>query len=331
MTINNYRKILFDNGIENFENLLYSSRKISLKNFGNKIIFFAPSFINYENVYFSSKQNFFPSISITGDYCSLKCKHCNGRILKTMYPALTKDELINTCRYLKDKGAKGFLISGGCLPNGMVPIDKFIDPIALIKKEFNLTIVVHTGLINKNIAEKLSKAGIDAVLIDIIGSNETLKEIYNLNVSIKDFEKSLKILNDLKIPFVPHVIVGLHYGKLKGEIKALEMISKYSPSALIIIAFTPILGTEMEKIPPSKPEEIAKIISISRSIMPNIPIALGCMRPKGKHRIKTDILAIKAGINAIAFPTEEAIKYAKKMNYDISFSNLCCSQIFNFY
>jgi len=214
------------------------------------------------------------------------------------------------------------------MPNGMVPLDKFIDSIALIKKELGLTIVIHSGLINKNIAEKLSKAGIDAVLIDIIGSNETIKEIYNLNAKIEDFEKTLRILKDENIRFVPHIIVGLHYGKIKGELKALEIVSKYSPSALIIIVFTPIPGTIMENILPPKPKEIVKIIIASRFIMPNIPIVLGCMRPKGKHRIETDILAIKAGINAIAFPTKEAIEYAKELKYNISFSNLCCSQIF---
>ncbi|MEM2083959.1 MAG: radical SAM protein [Nitrososphaerota archaeon] len=320
-----YKKVFND---KNFEENLILSREISLKNFGNKISFFAPSFIKYENIYFSSKQNFFPSISITGKYCALKCKHCNGKLLNSMYPALTPEKLIDICRVLKNKGAKGFLISGGCMPNGMVPLNKFIDSIALIKKELGLTIVVHTGLINENIAEKLSKAEIDAVLIDIIGSNETIKEIYNLNATIEDFEKSLKILKNKNIRFVPHILVGLHYGKIKGELKALEIISKYSPSALIIIVFTPIIGTEMENILPPKPKEIAKIIIASRLIMPNIPIVLGCMRPKGKHRIETDILAIKAGINAIAFPTKEAIEYSKELKYDVSFSNLCCSQIF---
>ncbi|MDH5460016.1 MAG: hypothetical protein OEW71_03150 [Candidatus Bathyarchaeota archaeon] len=53
------------------------------------------------------------------------------------------------------------------------------------------------------------------------------------------------------------------------------------------------------------------------------------MRPKGKHRIETDILAIKAGVNAIAFPTEEAIKTAEKFGYETTFSSLCCSHIYS--
>jgi hypothetical protein len=52
------------------------------------------------------------------------------------------------------------------------------------------------------------------------------------------------------------------------------------------------------------------------------------MRPKGKHRRETDILAIRAGVNAIAFPAEEAIEFAKNQGYEVTFSSMCCSQIY---
>jgi uncharacterized radical SAM superfamily protein len=52
------------------------------------------------------------------------------------------------------------------------------------------------------------------------------------------------------------------------------------------------------------------------------------MRPRGKDRSQTEILAIKAGVDAIAFPTEEAVKFAESRGYGTSFSSLCCSQIY---
>jgi hypothetical protein len=63
-------------------------------------------------------------------------------------------------------------------------------------------------------------------------------------------------------------------------------------------------------------------------MFPETPLVLGCMRPKGKHRIETDTYAIKAGVNAIAFPAEEAIKFAQNQGHNISFSSFCCSQIY---
>jgi len=293
-----------------------------------KIRFYAPSFINYKTKYLRSSPAFFPSVSITGSSCTLKCKHCNGKVLNTMFPAPSPKELFELCRELKEKGAIGCLISGGCLPNGSVPLDEFVDSIAKVKKELGLTIVVHTGVIELSTAKKLKKAGIDAALIDIIGSDQTIREVYRLDISIENYNRSLEALHKSGIPFVPHLLVGLHYGKLKGELQALKMISNYSPSAIIMIGFMPIHGTPMEKVKPPNPEDIAKVLVTAKLMMPKIPIALGCMRPKGKHRTITDTLAVKAGVDAIAFPDEKAIQIAESLRLKFSFSPICCSQIF---
>ena len=247
--------------------------------------------------------------------------------MKTMIPAASPQALVDTCKKIKLKGAVGCLISGGCLPDGSVPIGRFIDAIAEAKN-LGLTIVVHTGLIDFDTAMKLRKAGVDAVSIDILGSEDTAKEIYHVNASISDYRQSLFVLKSSGIPFTPHVLVGLHYGEIKGELNALEMIAEYEPSALILIVFFPIRGTRMENIKPPLPETVVDVLVQARFIMPKVPIALGCARPKGEHRMKMDVLAVEAGVNAVAFPTPEAVKTAEKLGLNVTFSNLCCSQIF---
>jgi hypothetical protein len=310
---------------EELTNLLDAGRFISKT---KKIHFYAPSFMYYKTSYYCSSPKHFPTISITGKGCALKCKHCGGKVLETMYPAVTPKELFELCARLKRNGASGCLISGGCLPNGSVPVGKFVGAIEEVKRKLGLTVFVHTGIIDFDMVEKLGNAGVDAALMDVIGSDETIREIYNLNVTVEDYENSLKALYEAGIIFVPHVIVGLHYGRLKGELQALEMISRYKPSALVIIAFMPIHGTEMGNVEPPKPVDIAKIITAARLMLPKTPLVLGCMRPKGKHRVKTDILAIKGGVNAIAFPSEEAIAFAESQGTEIFFSSFCCSQIY---
>jgi len=310
------------------ENLAETSREISWKFFGKKIRFYAPSFIHYESSEFCSSPIAFPSISITGKFCALRCKHCLGKILETMIPATSPDSLINTCKQLKERGSVGCLISGGCLPDGSVPLDGFTDAIAQVKRDLDLTIVVHTGIISDSTARKLKNAGIDAALIDIIGSNETIRKIYHLNAKVEDYDKSLKALSDSGISLVPHVLVGLHYGTLKGELKSLEIISKYKPAAVIVIVLMPIRGTLMEDIVPPTPQDIAKVLVTARLMMPTTPLVLGCARPVGEHRILTDVLAVRAGVNAIAFPAEDAIQFAKAMRLTATFSPICCSQIF---
>ena len=325
---NHMKNVLDANGEKELKEHLKDAEEIRWKNFGKKIHFYAPSFMYYKTSHYHSSPTDFPTISVTGRSCALKCKHCGGTVLNTMYSATTPEKLFELCTQLKHKEASGCLISGGCLPNGSVPLGKFIHIIEKVKRELGLTVIVHTGTIDFKTAEKLRDAGVDAALIDVIGSDETIREIYRLNVTVEAYEDSLRALHEAGVAFVPHVIVGLHYGKLEGELHALKMISNYQPSALVVIAFMPIHGTEMENVTPPKSTEIAKIIATARLMFPKTPLALGCMRPKGKHRIETDILALKAGVNAIAFPTEEAIRFAEKQGYATTFSSLCCSQIF---
>jgi uncharacterized radical SAM superfamily protein len=245
-----------------------------------------------------------------------------------MNSALLPDDLFELCLKLKQDGARGCLVSGGCLPDGSVPIDSFVGTLEKIKRELGLTVFVHTGIINPETAVSLKVAKVDAALIDVIGSKETIEKISSLKISPKDYSDSLKALNKAELNFVPHVIVGLNEGKLDGELQALKMIKQVKPSAIVIIALMPIQGTAMAKTPPPKPVDIAKVISSARLMFPETPLILGCMRPKGEIRGETDVLALKAGADAIAFPSEEAIKYAEREGCKTFFSSYCCAQMY---
>jgi lipoyl synthase len=290
--------------------------------------FYAPSFTYYKTRNFCSSNTQFPTVSVTGTSCALNCKHCGGKVLGTMQPAKTPQQLFNLAAELKAKGAVGCLISGGCSPDGSVPLSQFAEVIGRIKRELGLTVFVHTGIIDLASAVLLKKAGVDATLIDVIGSDETVKKVYNLSVSVKNYADSLNALQQAGLTFVPHVIAGLNDGKLDGEFEALKMIMPLKPSAIVIIAFMPIRGTEMEKAESPKPLDIAKVAAAARLMFPKTPLVLGCMRPKGRLRAETDVYALKAGVDAIAFPSEKAVDYAKAQGWKVSFSPYCCAQIY---
>jgi uncharacterized radical SAM superfamily protein len=293
-----------------------------------KVRFYAPSFTYYKTSSYRSSPNHFPTISVTGTGCALNCKHCGGKLLETMYPAETPKKLFELAAKLKQNGVLGCLVSGGCLPDGSVPLKSFVSAFGKIKRELDLTVFVHTGIIGSSTAVALKKAGVDAALIDVIGSDQTIREIYNLNVTVKDYANSLKALDEAGLNFVPHVIVGLQDGKLEGEFQALKMIASYEPSAVVMIAFMPLPRTAMAKVKPPMPTDIARVTATARIMFPETPLVLGCMRPKGRYRAETDILALKAGVDAVAFPSEEGIKYAEKEGYELSFSSYCCAQIY---
>ncbi len=316
------------NSTEELTEALETARMTSWRNFGRRISFHAPSFMPYSNRYWNSDSRPFPSISVTGHDCTLRCEHCSGKLLETMIPAKSPSDLVKIFRELRRRNAEGCLISGGCRLDGTVPLEPFLEAIAEAKRDFGLKVVVHTGIVNTDTARRLARAGIDAALIDVIGSDETIREVCGLDRTIDDYETSLSALEEESVPAVPHVLVGLHYGRLKGEFEALRMISRHKPAAVIVIGFIPLWGTPMQLCSPASPRDIASVIVEARRLMPNVPLALGCARPKGRIREETDLLAVQAGVNAIAYPDPKAIGLAKSMGLEYSFSGLCCSYVY---
>jgi len=316
----------FNQPFEELESLFDEAYKVSRINFSNLIHFYVPGMVHYDIPFYkSSGTHGFPGISVTGRSCQLNCEHCSGKLLESMIPATTPKELYDVCMDIKDKGGNGCLISGGSLYDGTVPLIEFIPTIKRIKQELKLKVVMHTGLIYPDVAEELANAGIDAAMLDIIGSNETIRDVYHLDYETAPFEQSLSLLEHKNIPTVPHIVVGIHFGQIKGERQAVTMISRYHPAAIVIVALMPMDHTPMERVVPPSPLEIARVVLAERLLMPTTPLLLGCARPRGLHKIETDTLAIKAGVNGIAYPSEEACNLVKEMGLDFAFHQQCCS------
>ncbi len=266
----------------------------------------------------------FPSVSITGAECAIKCRHCGGRLLKTMVPARSPKALLEFCRKLKRSGGEGCLISGGCTPAGRVPLENFIDAIAEAKK-MGLKIVVHTGFVDTRLAKKMKGAGIDSALIDVFGSDETVREVVGGGFSVGHYERSLLALKEAGVPTVPHVLVGMRFGKLKGELDALRIIAGHGPKALVVIASQKMGDWKFEPAP----KTVAFVLGEAKKLMPGVPVALGCMRPKGETRAKIDVLALQEGVDAIAHPHKRAIEMTENLGiFELKRLNTCCAEVF---
>ncbi len=204
------------------------------------------------------------AVSVTGDYCRLMCKHCGGIILKNMSAARTPSALKELARRIAEKGGRSILISGGADQKGMVPLLDFTQAIKEIRSESGLKVLVHTGLVSPQIADALAEAGVDLAMLDIIGDSRTIREVYHLGASVEDYEQSLKLLVDRAIPTAPHVVMGLHFGQILGEPRALEMIAQYPIKTLVLVGFRPIPKTAMAKTAPPSPEAMGNLFVLAR-------------------------------------------------------------------
>lgn len=304
--------------------------KIRRENFTDDIYFYAPTIKRYYTDEFNNLESevCFVPVSITGSACSLKCDHCKAKILEAMYEASKPDGLVELAKRLKERGAEGLLISGGSDRNGVVPLIGFTEAIRQIKEELGLKILVHTGLVDKELAQELARAGIEAAMIDIIGSDATIQKVYHLAATSTDFETSLALLCEYGVKTAPHIVIGLDHGRIDGEYKALETIARYPVACLVLVGLLPQLGTPMEGAKPPTSDQMGELFCEARGMFSKTPILLGCERAFGKDRMRTEELAIKSGLNGIAYPSEGIVALSMELGLKPYFSQLCCALLF---
>lgn len=275
------------------------------------------------NFYFTGRS--FPAISVTGSACALNCKHCGRSMLDGVHHARKGSEVVEMAKAFEEKGATGCLITGGCRPDGSVPIDEHLEAIETIKKETSLFLLAHTGIIDLPAAKALKGAGLDGVSLDIVGNSATAEKVYGVEIGPERYRDSLIAFEKAGFNVIsPHVCVGLDFGEVSHELEALGIVSSIRPTTIEIIALMPLRGTPMENSKPD-PMDVAKIIAIAQLWFPKTPITLGCAHSKGTDRAKIEELALRAGASSIALPTPKTEKLALKMGYDIKKIETCCA------
>lgn len=304
--------------MRNLEKKLQQARELSWERFGKKITFYVPGMFSYNGI-----KGKYPALSITGEQCALHCDHCAGKLLETMISTSDPGQLVETCRRLRKKGTLGVLLSGGCDREGRLPWDDFLPAISKIKKETGLYVSVHCGLLDDATAFQLKKAGVDQALLDVIGDDRTYREVYHVDFGVSRIAATLEALHRAGLAMIPHVVCGLYYGKIEGEMRALDMIARFHPEQVVIVSLMGIPGTPMAKLPGPRPAEIAEIIAEARLRMADSRVSLGCARERGNSLI--DTLALEAGVNRMVIPSEEALALAREYGLEIRYQRTCCS------
>lgn len=301
-------------------------RKNPRKN--NRIYFFAPTIKHFETDEFkNSREPFFVPVSITGELCALNCKYCEGVLLKGMYTARNAEALIELATMLKQNGGHGILLSGGCDTEGIVPLAPFAAALRRVKNEIGLATAVHTKLMDEPLARALAQAELDVLMIDVVGSDETMEEIYNLRgKTVAHVEQTIELAQRYQLPLSPHVVIGAHGGEIRGEARALAMLRGKKMHSLVLVLLMP-LGREMGPVAVPDLTQIEALFHRARTMFPDIPLMLGCARPLGKLQRQLDSLALRAGFDGITYPSEGTVAEAENLGLRPIFSEYCCALV----
>jgi hypothetical protein len=288
------------------------------------IIFAAPGSKHYQNRCYTNQAHSFVNLSVTGTACACNCAHCGGKLLETMIPAITPEAMSRQVEQLAAQGCRGILVSGGADVAGEVPLLAFTGALKRAR-ELGLRVLVHSGLISRATAGALRAAGVDQVLIDVIGDEDTIQDVYHLNRKPQHYLEAMLNCREVGLNIAPHLVIGLHYGTIRGERNALEMIRQVSPQALVLVILSPLSGTRMSEAAPPPVEEVACLIGTARILNPDVPLNLGCARPPGVYKRMIEKLAVDCGVDAIAYPDESTVLHAQRRGLATCFSEECCS------
>jgi uncharacterized radical SAM superfamily protein len=319
--------------IEEFEDaefdaaLVAEMEQASPASVSRMVRFSTPTFKEYETSELQScGKNSFPAFSITAGGCALMCDHCEAKILEPMMPAIKPEMLDQKVRQLiETEGLQGFLLSGGSNKRNEIRYSRFYPVLEKLKRDFpHLRIAIHTALTDEAGAKEMESAGVDVAMLDIIGAEETIREVYHLDRPVDDFEATLAALCSTSMQISPHIVIGLHYGRILGEANALDILSRHPTHALVLVVIMPFYAKPGTFITPDT-LDVGRIFLEARRRLPERQVLLGCARPPGMHKRVTDAYAVMAGLDGIAFPADGAVAVADSIGRPFHQAHACCS------
>ena len=291
------------------------------------IRFSTPTFKEYESTELKGcGKNSFPAFSITAGGCALNCDHCQAKILEPMIPAIRPEILDAQVRTMVvSQNLQGFLLSGGSNKRNEIRYSRYYPVLEKLKRDFpHLRIAIHTALTDEAGAKAMESAGVDTAMMDVIGARETIEQVYHLDRPVDDFESTLAALCATSMEITPHIVIGLHYGKILGEANALDIVSRYPVEALVLVVIMPFYSKPGTFLTPET-GAVGRLFGTARERLADKQVLLGCARPPGMHKRITDAYAVMAGLDGIAFPADGAVSVARQIGRPFHQENACCS------
>jgi uncharacterized radical SAM superfamily protein len=271
-------------------------------------------------------KNSFPAFSITASACALNCDHCQTRILSPMISATRPEELDRKVRDLiLLQNLQGFLLSGGSNRRDEIRYERYYPVLEGLKRDYpQLKIAIHTALTDEPAARRMEAAGVATAMMDVIGADETIRDVYHLDRPVEDFEATLAALCTTSMQVTPHIVIGLHYGRLLGEERALEIVARHPTHALVLVVVMPFYAKPGTFVVPDA-ADCGRIFLAARRALAGREVLLGCARPAGLHKRVTDAYAVMAGLDGIAFPAEGVTALARAIGRPFVQQHSCCS------
>lgn len=233
--------------------------------------------------------------------CSENCKYCaQSSFYHTKveeYPLLGTDEIVEQAKYNDERGVLRYSIVTSGKRLSEKEIDKMCETIREIKKQTDIEVCISFGLLKEEEYRKLREAGATRVHNNL----ETSRRNFPNVCTTHDFEDKIAAIRAAKnagLSVCSGGIMGLGE-TIEDRIDMALTLRELKINSVPVNMLNPIPGTPYEKNPRLTEDDMRRIVSVYRFLLPKASIRLaggrGLLSDKGKSCFESGANAAISG------------------------------------
>ena len=221
-------------------------------------------------------------LSVKTGGCSEDCSYCPQAARYNtdveIHKLLSTEEVVNKAKKAKDSGSTRFCMGAAWREvRDNRDFDRILEMVTQIN-ETGMEVCCTLGMLNKEQAEKLKKAGLYAYNHNL----DTSEEYYDKIISTRKYDDRLKTIGNVRksgISVCSGGIIGLGESNTDrvGMLQALATLPEH-PESVPVNALVPVEGTPLAESERVSVWEMIRMIATARIIMPKAMVRLSAGR-----------------------------------------------------
>ena len=198
-----------------------------------------------------------------GNKCNNRCAFCSqstesstrrDKLSRVIWPEYSKEDILNAFKEYSGDNIKRICIQSMASDEAHENVEEFI---LYIKNDINMPISLSAKLEKDEDIQRFFDMGVDKIGIAIDAANKLLYE----SIKGTNYEEKISFLTDMSKRYEgkisTHIIVGL--GESHKDIYDLYTYLRSNRITVSLFAFTPVRGTQMEKVKQPSIESYRKV------------------------------------------------------------------------
>ena len=259
--------------------------------------------------------------------CSENCRFCAQSACNHTgaeeYPLLSEEKIVSQARKSEGQGVPRFSIVTSGKRLSEWEVDKMCGAVRRIKTETALSVCVSFGLLNQAQYKRLKEAGVTRVHNNLEASRRYFPNICTTH-TFDDKIEAIRAAQRAGLEVCSGGIMGLGE-TMEDRIDMVIDIRKLGITSVPVNVLNPIPGTPFAELPKLTEDDLCRIVSIFRFLIPNGAIRLaggrGNMCDKGKSAFQSGANAAISGdmLTTSGITIQDDMNMLKQLKYTVNF------------